>query len=114
MACIAKRRGLYVIDFYDTYGKRRWITMPKVSTKKKAYDKLREIEDQLKRGIYMPYKRIPTFKEVAKDWIEYKRLSVRPSTLEMYQGHLRHHFSDVCCYQLNRITTATVEKFIAK
>jgi hypothetical protein len=41
--------------------------MPKGSTKKKAHDKLREIEDQLKRGIYMPDKRIPTFKEVAKD-----------------------------------------------
>jgi len=24
MACIAKRRGKYIIDFYDTYGKRRW------------------------------------------------------------------------------------------
>ena len=48
MACIAKRRGRYVIDFYDSYSKRRWITMPKGTTKKKATEKLREIEDQLR------------------------------------------------------------------
>ena len=36
MACIAKRRGRYVIDFYDTYGKRRWKTLAKGTTKKKA------------------------------------------------------------------------------
>jgi hypothetical protein len=41
MACIAKRRGCYVIDFYGTYGKRRWITMHKGTTKKKAKGKLR-------------------------------------------------------------------------
>ena len=35
MACIAKRRERYVIDFYDTYGKRRWITMPKGELPKK-------------------------------------------------------------------------------
>ena len=73
MACIAKRRGQYVIDFYDTNGKRRWITMPKGTTKKKTKDKLREIEDQLRRGIYIPEKRIPLFKKVAEDWLEYKK-----------------------------------------
>ena len=36
---------------------------------KKAQERFREIEDQLKRGVYIPEKRIPTFKEVTKDWI---------------------------------------------
>ena len=54
MACISKRRGRWVIDFYDTYGNRRWKTMPKGSTKKNAIDSLREIEDQVRRGIYLP------------------------------------------------------------
>ncbi len=36
MACIAKRRERYIIDFYDTYGKRRWKTLAKGTTKKKA------------------------------------------------------------------------------
>jgi len=112
MACIAKRRGRYVLDFYDTYGKRRWITMPKGTTKKKAPEKLREVEDQLKRGIYLPDKKIPNFKEVAEDWIEYKKPNVRASTLKMYKGHLKHHFSDVDAMKVNRIATLTVEKFI--
>jgi integrase len=112
MACIAKRRWRYVIDFYDAYGKRRWITMPKGSTKKKAHDKLREIEDQLKRGVYLPDKRIPTFKEVARDWIEYKRINLRPSTWSVYEGHTRNHFNDLNAIKINRISTAKIEKFI--
>ena len=67
MAKVAKRRDRWVIDFYDHQGKRRWITLPKGSTKKKAKEKLREIEDQLARGIYIPEKKIPTFKKIAKD-----------------------------------------------
>ena len=46
MATIAKRRGRWVIDFYDHQGTRRWITMPKGATKKKATKKMRELEDQ--------------------------------------------------------------------
>ena len=61
MACISKRRSRWVIDFYDTRGKRRWITMPKGTTKKKATEALREIEDQLRRGVYLPDKKIPNF-----------------------------------------------------
>jgi hypothetical protein len=112
MACIAKRRGGYVLDFYDTYGKRRWMTMPKGSTKKAAKEKLREIEDQLARGIYIPEKKIPIFEDVAEEWIEYKKPNVRASTLKMYNGHLKHHFDEIKPLKLNRITTATVEKFI--
>jgi len=47
--------------------------MPKGTTKKKATEKLREVEDQLRRGIYLPDKKIPTFKQVAKDWVEFKK-----------------------------------------
>ena len=86
MACIAKRRGKYIIDFYDTYGKRRWITMPKGTTKKKATEKLRGVEDQLRRGIYLPDKKIPNFKQVAKDWIEHKKPNLRHSTWSVYEG----------------------------
>jgi hypothetical protein len=41
MACIAKRRGRYVIDFYDNQGKRQRMTLKKGTTKKKAKEKLR-------------------------------------------------------------------------
>ena len=113
MACIAKRRGRYVIDFYDTYGKRRWITMPKGTTKKKAKEKFREVEDQLRRGIYLPDKKIPNFKQVAKDWIEHKKPNLRHSTWSVYEGHTRNHFDDFDPIKINRITTAKVEKWIS-
>ena len=113
MACIAKRRGKYVIDFYDTYGKRRWITMPKGTTKKKAKEKFREVEDQLRRGIYLPDKKIPNFKQVAKDWIEHKKPNLRHSTWSVYEGHTKNHFDDFDPIKINRITTAKVEKWIS-
>ena len=112
MACIAKRRNRYVIDFYDNQGKRRWKTLPKGTTKKKAKESMREIEDQIARGIYLPDKRIPLFKEVAKEWIEYKRPNLRQSTWSVYEGHTRNHFHDLDDLIVNRITTVKVEKFI--
>jgi hypothetical protein len=47
MACIAKRRGRYVIDFYDNQGKRRWKTFPAGTTKAEVRDHLRQMEEQL-------------------------------------------------------------------
>jgi hypothetical protein len=114
MACISKRRGRWVIDFYDTYGKRRWKTLPNGSTKKKAQDSLREIEDQVRKGIFIPERRIPVFKDVAKDWIEYKQDNVRASSLKMYKGHLKFHFTAIDPIRINRITTSRVEKFISE
>jgi len=112
MACIAKRRNRYVIDFYDNQGKRRWKTLPKGTTKAKAREAMREIEDQLARGIYLPDKKIPLFSEVAKDWIEYKKPNLRHSTWSVYEGHTRNHFHGLDELRINRITTAKIEKFI--
>ncbi|MEE4355161.1 MAG: hypothetical protein V2I97_01755 [Desulfococcaceae bacterium] len=106
MACIAKRRGRYVIDFYDNQGKRRWKTLPEGCTKTKAKEVLREIEDQLAKGVYLPEKKIPTFKEVADDWLEYKKPNVRESTWMMYKGHLTHHFTDLDPLKIKMINTA--------
>ena len=61
MACIAKRRGRYVIDFNDNQGKRNRQTLKKGTTKKKAKEKLREIEDQLAKGLYIPEMKLPLF-----------------------------------------------------
>jgi integrase len=86
--------------------------LPKGTTKKKAKESMREIEDQLSRGIYLPDKRIPLFKEVAKEWIEYKRPNLRQSTWSVYEGHTRNHFHDLDDLKINRITTVKIEKFI--
>jgi integrase len=112
MACIAKRRDRYIIDFYDSQGKRQRQTLKKGTTKKKARDKLREIEDHLARGTYIPDTKIPIFKDVAKDWLEYKKPNIRHSTHLVYKGHTENHFPELIDLKINRISTAKIEKFI--
>jgi len=113
MACIAKRRNRYIIDFYDNQGKRQRETLKKGTTKKRAKEILRDIEDQLSKGTYISEKKIPTFAEVAEDWLEYKKMNLRDSTWSVYEGHTRNHFADFNELKINRITTAKIEKFIA-
>ena len=113
MACIAKRRNRYVIDFYDGQGQRRWKTLPEGTTKAKAKEAMREIEDQLARGVYLPDKKIPLFSEVAKDWIEYKKPNIRASTLKGYKGYFKNQFKTLKDIKINRITIAHVEKLIS-
>jgi len=112
MACIAKRRNRWVIDFYDNQGKRQRQTLKKATTKKKAREKLRELEDQLAKGVYIPDKKIPIFSEVTKEWLEYKKPNLRKSTWSVYDGYTRNHFHDLDRIKINRITTANIEKFV--
>lgn len=114
MAKVAKRRGRYIIDFYDHTGKRRWKTLPKGTTKKQANEELRNIEDQVRRSVYLPDRRIPKFSQVAKDYLEFASINVRASTLKAYEGHVNNHFDSIKDLMINRITIATVEKFISE
>jgi integrase len=114
MAKVAKRRGRYVLDFYDHKGKRHWKTMPKGTTKKQALNELREISDQLLKGIYVPATKIPLFSKVAKDWLDYKKPNVRKSTWRKYEGYTKNHFDELKNIKINRISTVKVEKFIIK
>jgi integrase len=118
MACITKRYNKngwrYVIDFYDNQGKRRRQTLKEGRTKTDAKKALRGIEDKLDRGIYLHDKKIPTFKEVAQDWLEYKKPNLRASTWAIYVGYTRNHYHDLDQIKINRITTADIEKFIAE
>ncbi|UCD87876.1 MAG: site-specific integrase [Desulfobacterales bacterium] len=114
MACIRKRRGRWVIDFYDQYGKRRWQTLPEVKTKGDAKEELRNIEEKVAKGIYLPIRKVPSFSKVAKDWLKYKKPRIRISTWEVHEGHLRNHFSDFEDLKINRMTVATVEKYITE
>ena len=114
MAKVAKRRGRYVLDFYDNQGKRQRMTMKEGTTLKGAKVRLREIEEQINRGLYMPNKMIPTFKVAAQQWLDYKKSNIRPSTFVMYESHIKNHFNELHPFKTNQITTADVEKFIAK
>ncbi len=114
MACITKRRDRWVIDFYDQHGIRRWKTLKKGTTKAVAKNELRNIEDMISKGVFMPLGETPTFKEVADAWLEFKKSYLRETTWEVYQIHVRCHFRDLDELKISRITTPTVEMWITK
>jgi integrase len=113
MAKVAKRRGRYVLDYYDNQGKRRRQTLRAGTTKKKAKKKLREIEDLLSKGLYIPESKIPFFDKTAEDWLKHKKPTLRASTWSVYEGHTNNHFSEFEKIKINRITVAMVERWIA-
>ena len=87
--------------------------MPEGTTQKCAKDKLREIEESVGRGVYIAPKKVSQLKSVAKDWLEYKRCNIRASTLQQYEGHLKH-FSELGELRIDRITVKSIESWIAK
>ncbi len=114
MATVSKRRGRYVLDFYDHEGKRKWKTMPKGTTLKIAKKELRELEDQLAKGNYISTQKIPIFNQTALEWLDHKKLNIRASTWAVYEGHTRNHFDEFNNIKINQITIQRVEKFIKK
>lgn len=112
MSKVRKRGTGYFLDFYDDHGERQRISMPKGTTKKVAQDKLDEIRRQLREGTYMAPAKIPTFKEVAQEWLEHKKMNLRHTTWAVYEGHTRNHFNEFDPLYMNRISTAMVENFI--
>lgn len=112
MACITKRRGRWVIDFYDQTGVRRWKTLKEDVTKKEAKEELRAIEDDVSKGLYLPNKKVPLFAKVAQDWLEYKKPNVRSTTWDTFDGHIRNHFDMLNSMKINLISVSIIEKFI--
>lgn len=112
MACVTKRRGRYVMDYYDNQGKRIRETLPEGTTLKAAKQRMREIEDRLEKGNYIPRKQIPLFKDVAKAWLYQKQPNLRQSTWGVYDGHIRNHFNELDEIRIDRISIFIIEKFI--
>jgi integrase len=113
MACITKRRGRYVIDCYDQTGKRYRKTMKAGTTKDAAKTELREIETKIERRTFMHEKKTPLFSEVKAQWLDYKKQFLRETTHETYETNCRIHLSELDNLKINRINTATIEKFIS-
>jgi integrase len=113
MACLVKRRGRYIIDFYDQTGKRRWKTLKEGTTKARAKDELRVVEDMVSQGVYLPARKVPTFKEIRKQWLEYKQAYLRETTYEVYETNAKHHLAGLDELRITQITPAVIEKFIA-
>ncbi|OPY83445.1 MAG: putative prophage phiRv2 integrase [Syntrophus sp. PtaU1.Bin005] len=113
MACITKRRDRWVIDAYDQHGKRYRKTLPDGTTKGKAREILREVEEKIERRTFAHEKKIPTFSEVAGQWLEHKKSNLRETTWEMYAYLLKCHFKELEKTRIDMVTIATVEKFIS-
>ncbi|WDP93311.1 MAG: site-specific integrase [Desulfobacter sp.] len=114
MGIVVNRRSRWVLDFYDQNGKRQRLTMPKGTTKKSAEKLLREIQDQVSNGVYMPVQEIPTFYEAGQEWLEHKKMNIRSSTWAVYEGHTRNHFDEFLHLRVDRITTKMIEQYINK
>jgi integrase len=112
MAKVAKRRGRYILDYYDNQGKRQRKTLKKGIALKEAKEKLREIEDLISKGIYVPHGKVPKFSQVADEWLSFKKPDVRDSTWHVYKGHTENHFSKFTHLKMNRITIAMIEAWI--
>ena len=113
MACIVIRRGRTVIDFYDQNGKRRLKTLPKGITKEKARKVMAEIERAIESGTYIAKLHIPTFSEVAGDWLKYKKPTVRESVIDSYEGHIENYLKPFMGNMpINRINFDAIEKFM--
>ncbi|MFC1890868.1 tyrosine-type recombinase/integrase [Thermodesulfobacteriota bacterium] len=114
MACITKKRGKLVIDFYDQHGKRRLKTLPVGTTKTQAKKELRDIEQMVERGTYLPREGIPIFEKVAEDWLEYKKPNIRHSTFQQYRGHVNNHLIPYFgTTKINRMNFSSIEKFMS-
>ncbi len=114
MACITKKRGRLVIDFYDQHGKRRLKTLPEGMSKKNARKALGKIEQMVERGTFLSNIKMPTLSEVGAKWLEYKKPNVRASTFEQYEGHVSNHLKPYFgMTQINKVNFDAIERYIA-
>ncbi len=112
MACIRKRRNRWVLDFYDHHGKRRWKTLKKGTSKEQARQELAEIERNIRHGAYTPVRALPSFSQVADDWLSSKKPSIRHSTYEQYNGHVKIHLKPYFRrLKINQVNFDAVESF---
>ena len=112
MACVKKRRGRYVLDFYDQNGHRQRVTMKEGTTKQQALDELRDKTEAVSKRVFVPVKKMLIFSKVAEEWLEHKKPNVRITTWETFQGNINTHFSELADLKIGLIDTATVEKWI--
>jgi integrase len=84
MACVRKRRGKWIIDYYDQFGRRHWETVG--TNKKEAEEKLAEKTIEIRKGSYNPASAKITVNEYAKSWLgTYAQVNnLKASTVKSY------------------------------
>ena len=115
MACVRKRRGKWVIDFYDQFGKRHWETAG--TNKKQAENKLAQRLLEVDKENYKPENKAKTFSEVAEVWYQTQVLpNKRHKTANYYRNildnHLLPHFANIKIVRLTDV--GLIERYMAK
>ncbi len=86
MACIRKRRGVWVVDYRDASGKRRRQTIK--GNRDDAKERLSQVlkdEDRVEEAKQ-------TFKEYGEEWLKtYAKTEVKESTLREYEAVFKNH-----------------------
>jgi len=112
MACVTRRRDRWVLDFYDQRGKRHCLFMPKGTSKRKANEKLGEVEKKVRHGTWISVKELPYFNEFADTWLTSKQASLRHSTHEQYKGHIEKHLKPYFeGFKINHVNFDAIEQF---
>jgi len=114
MACIRKRRGKWVIDFRDQFGRRHWQTVG--TNKKEAEDRLAEKVLDVRRGQFNPEASRLPFETYAERWMtNYAEVNVKVRTVESYRWALKSHLLPVLGRaQLRSLTRDGVRTLIAE
>jgi len=90
MACVRKRRGRWMIDYYDQLGKRHWETVG--TSKKEAADRMAQRLIEIRQGAYNPGLANTRLKDYAGKWLETHVIpNLKPSTLKTYTECLDNH-----------------------
>ncbi len=86
MACIKKRRGKWVVDYRDTEGHRRWVTV------EGNRDDAEQVLGKIINGGKRPVNRKVTFAEWAEQWLETEaKARLKRSTFLEYEAALDNH-----------------------
>jgi len=113
MACVRKRRGKWVIDFYDELGKRHWETVG--TNKKEAEDRIAEIRLQMKEGTLDPVSSKTLLKEYCENWLDtYTHVNnLKASTTKSYREALDNYILPLMGHMpLRSIKKRQVKKLI--
>ncbi len=113
MACVRKRRGKWVVDYRDSWGRRRWVTC---QTRREANDLCADKQREARQAIRPLVDPDTTVAEYAERWLPLIKASVKRSTAESYEQTLKLHIlpalGNVKVRQLprGRIKTLLAEK----
>ena len=114
MACVRKRRGKWVIDFYDQFGDRHWETVG--TNKKEAEERLAQRLLDIGKGQFIiPKDRKITFAELASNWLNGREGKIRPSTKSQYEDHVDKHLVPFFGpMRIGQIDIPRVDAYLAK